>query len=113
MENALRLKVGINLHYKYKSLNPYFFGKCSTAIQLMAQSKFCANVLILIFLENALRQILSLGLDDFNVVLILIFLENALRLKVGINLHYKYKSLNPYFFGKCSTARAEQNKSNN
>ena len=79
MENALRLKVGINLHYKYKSLNPYFFGKCSTAIQLMAQSKFCANVLILIFLENALRQILSLGLDDFNVVLILIFLENALR----------------------------------
>ena len=36
-------------------------------------------------------------------VLILIFLENALRL-VKEGIFPSVESLNPYFFGKCSTA---------
>ena len=39
-------------------------------------------------------------------VLILIFLENALRQCIANVTGYK-KSLNPYFFGKCSTASVE------
>ena len=39
------------------------------------------------------------------IVLILIFLENALRHVQEKVMHVeKTKSLNPYFFGKCSTA---------
>ena len=39
------------------SLNPYFFGKCSTAVFItVAQWKEYGCVLILIFLENALRR---------------------------------------------------------
>ena len=38
------------------------------------------------------------------VVLILIFLENALRLRMNMLTFDGELSLNPYFFGKCSTA---------
>ena len=38
------------------SLNPYFFGKCSTASLMEHQLRMLTIVLILIFLENALRQ---------------------------------------------------------
>ena len=39
------------------------------------------------------------------IVLILIFLENALRPQEQLGLTVKKPiSLNPYFFGKCSTA---------
>ena len=38
-------------------LNPYFFGKCSTAYSNTFCYLYTVNVLILIFLENALRQI--------------------------------------------------------
>ena len=44
----------------------------------------CGNVLILIFLENALRQSLMMAI--------------AIIVTLG---------LNPYFFGKCSTAPIE------
>ena len=37
------------------SLNPYFFGKCSTAGKIELLVKEEGVVLILIFLENALR----------------------------------------------------------
>ena len=63
-------------------------------------------VLILIFLENALRPLIAGGAQPgVNNVLILIFLENALRqeLKTFWDNNWN-KSLNPYFFGKCSTA---------
>ena len=36
-------------------LNPYFFGKCSTATKVIWLSDTLDSVLILIFLENALR----------------------------------------------------------
>ena len=63
-----------------KSLNPYFFGKCSTATEKSFHSLRMCRVLILIFLENALRHLCTSGLQRCT------------------------KSLNPYFFGKCSTA---------
>ena len=37
-------------------LNPYFFGKCSTAVLSQLGGLYDAYVLILIFLENALRR---------------------------------------------------------
>ena len=59
-------------------LNPYFFGKCSTA-RIYRPTNGRMRVLILIFLENALRHYLKTYLILLNMVLILIFLENALR----------------------------------
>ena len=64
-------------------------------------------VLILIFLENALRPEQDLAKQKRQQVLILIFLENALRQDV-LMMHHEYLgSLNPYFFGKCSTAKTQ------
>ena len=69
------------MNREFISLNPYFFGKCSTAKHSM------------------------LGLLPEQLVLILIFLENALRpWRGGTHNAHEY-GLNPYFFGKCSTAR--------
>ena len=51
---------------------------------IVSLSVFTA-VLILIFLENALRRILYKSKTPINVVLILIFLENALRHNNNIN----------------------------
>ena len=63
------------------------------------------EVLILIFLENALRQIGGVyQAESVNDVLILIFLENALRLITVAQWKEYGCGLNPYFFGKCSTA---------
>ena len=64
------------------------------------------SVLILIFLENALRLFKIILISKLSsIVLILIFLENALRQSANIDLGGKFsKGLNPYFFGKCSTA---------
>ena len=63
------------------SLNPYFFGKCSTASLMEHQLRMLTIVLILIFLENALRQRQQNLMANYShIVLILIFLENALRL---------------------------------
>ena len=61
-------------------LNPYFFGKCSTA-----KHYYCIR-------------------KGVQMVLILIFLENALRHPYFRNIIINFLSLNPYFFGKCSTA---------
>ena len=62
------------------SLNPYFFGKCSTAEFKRSACQKEKQVLILIFLENALRlSLISQNLPSSVIVLILIFLENALR----------------------------------
>ena len=65
---------------KKQSLNPYFFGKCSTASKEKQKNVKPIKVLILIFLENALRP--NRGASKSNILY----------------------SLNPYFFGKCSTA---------
>ena len=94
------------------SLNPYFFGKCSTAGVIITQCNKDRQVLILIFLENALR------LDECctqrtktSIVLILIFLENALRPTTTYVVAAAIgHSLNPYFFGKCSTALSSKAK---
>ena len=89
-----------------KGLNPYFFGKCSTAVSWGRDCNLSYSVLILIFLENALRQ----GLKN-----VLTFCENnglnpyffgkcsTAWIKVKQSL-WSQHSLNPYFFGKCSTA---------
>ena len=61
-------------------------------------------VLILIFLENALRPNVDGKLMSGSKVLILIFLENALRLPPNVFTGSLVYGLNPYFFGKCSTA---------
>ena len=61
-------------------------------------------VLILIFLENALRQIKEILTGILTGVLILIFLENALRRRLSSVIANDEAGLNPYFFGKCSTA---------
>ena len=65
------------------------------------------KVLILIFLENALRHVKDdVYVAVVSLVLILIFLENALR-QFNLSIFDGLKSsLNPYFFGKCSTAYA-------
>ena len=89
------------------SLNPYFFGKCSTAlIKRCSFLKKVYIVLILIFLENALRpKKENITVFKIAIVLILIFLENALRLIAKLDLiGLGLACLNPYFFGKCSTA---------
>ena len=62
------------------------------------------KVLILIFLENALRRSEAKYVEFEIVVLILIFLENALRLADANGVRIHTAGLNPYFFGKCSTA---------
>ena len=63
------------------------------------------EVLILIFLENALRQVMKGKIELLVKVLILIFLENALRRSARRKQWSNGdQCLNPYFFGKCSTA---------
>ena len=62
-----------------RCLNPYFFGKCSTADDEAYQRMQEDVVLILIFLENALRRRWRNERVHSSRVLILIFLENALR----------------------------------
>ena len=93
------------------SLNPYFFGKCSTAHGNRNNTEIPRRVLILIFLENALRQ--GIVVQKYYIiyhVLILIFLENALRLFITVAQWKEYGCLNPYFFGKCSTAHIIKRK---
>ena len=46
----------IYLKYNKNSLNPYFVGKCSTALNKKEEASKMMDVLILILLENALRQ---------------------------------------------------------
>ena len=81
------------------------------------QDRWCLSsrvgVLILIFLENALRRDLVLNMSTGRFVLILIFLENALRQDGWQHLSLQVLSLNPYFFGKCSTARSLINREYN
>ena len=56
LENALRPEKATTVKVAKSGLNPYFFGKCSTA-NVDLGGKFSKDtVLILIFLENALRQ---------------------------------------------------------
>ena len=74
-----------------EGLNPYFFGKCSTAQIYMLQPFQIIFVLILIFLENALRQLLMQSLLHLQAVLILIFLENALRRRINGELVHESK----------------------
>ena len=89
----------------WKSLNPYFFGKCSTATSQGCGEVKRSYVLILIFLENALRLYLKKQIEAIEIdVLILIFLENALRPYGYRDSWWNRSCLNPYFFGKCSTA---------
>ena len=86
-------------------LNPYFFGKCSTANYAPIGWEWLRGVLILIFLENALRLYLKKQIEAIEIdVLILIFLENALRPYGYRDSWWNRSCLNPYFFGKCSTA---------
>ena len=101
-----------NLTDLLNCLNPYFFGKCSTAVRKNSQRQKDFRVLILIFLENALRPIFLAAMPNIsNLVLILIFLENALR-RWELNKFVKSNfGLNPYFFGKCSTAAEGRCKS--
>ena len=63
-----------------------------------------ANVLILILLENALRQLADYDTSALQKVLILILLENALRRHKIMTTKIIVIGLNPYFVGKCSTA---------
>ena len=71
-----------------QGLNPYFFGKCSTALCQFIIKTPALYVLILIFLENALRLYKTCFVsNDFSVVLILIFLENALRHLKATEVH--------------------------
>ena len=93
LENALRL-YGNYFHIPVPSysLNPYFFGKCSTAHMRKLTRTITAMVLILIFLENALRQTTSKLTVLDEGVLILIFLENALRLSIFDGLKNNNKS---------------------
>ena len=80
LENALRRTYrGLKVRF-VSGLNPYFFGKCSTAHKKQEVVFKSEDVLILIFLENALRR--DLINPEFNFT----------------------ECLNPYFFGKCSTA---------
>ena len=56
LENALRQSNFDMEGLPRTGLNPYFFGKCSTAFLTVHEKTFDAFVLILIFLENALRR---------------------------------------------------------
>ena len=64
-------------------------------------------VLILIFLEYALRVLNFLSKVYPGKVLILIFLEYALRVKKIKVMKTLLEGLNPYFFGICSTRLLE------
>ena len=56
-------------------------------------------------MENALRPAKwGHRKQEVVFVLILIFLENALRPGAGLIDGVLVRGLNPYFFGKCSTA---------
>ena len=92
-------------------LNPYFFGKCSTASQDVIYSLLKKGVLILIFLENALRlnmltfdgELIS-GLNPY-------FVGKCSTAAQVVNQTTEVFRLNPYFVGKCSTATCLQRTS--
>ena len=88
------------------SLNPYFFGKCSTALLGGNGLKKGETSLNPYFFGKCSTALTNLKTTNqlLKTVLILIFLENALRLKDSFDLGEGRKCLNPYFFGKCSTA---------
>ena len=107
LENALRLNTLARTRESYaRSLNPYFFGKCSTAVVKSTSTKsdkLCLNPYF--FGKCSTAQIVQYLMRSWCQVLILIFLENALRLLRLLNgKSTVVKRLNPYFFGKCSTA---------
>ena len=86
-------------------LNPYFVGKCSTAISMQRNGAIENRVLILILLENALRQerihyscTMERSLNPYFVG------KCSTAVQMYINIIHAILSLNPYFFGKCSTA---------
>ena len=64
------------------SLNPYFFGKCSTAGMIQIVNESSGDGLNPYFFGKCSTAM-------------------CYRSSVGCMMH----SLNPYFFGKCSTAR--------
>ena len=89
----------------YQCLNPYFFGKCSTANMRQQELPCVFGVLILIFLENALRQSLARCSSVESSSLNPYFFGKCSTAHVANNLLLTLlSSLNPYFFGKCSTA---------
>ena len=72
----------INEHgEEVNGLNPCFVGKCSTRLQRKPTTNtFKIHVLILVLLENALREfVVDLQRVMVEKVLILVLLENALR----------------------------------
>ena len=86
------------------SLNPYFFGKCSTAQQNKRKTKGGGGVLILIFLENALRlDMPNLDVDIIASLNPYFFGKCSTATSISSDWHHMM-CLNPYFFGKCSTA---------
>ena len=83
LENALRREMFNLINSFKKRLNPYFFGKCSTAKE-----------------NQCRRTTKSHGLNPY------FFGKCSTALKLFYILRV-IKGLNPYFFGKCSTARVK------
>ena len=113
LENALRRnRQARHSTNTAQCLNPYFFGKCSTALWLQHSIIYAVKkVLILIFLENALRlwQFTS-KIQKRNCLNPYFFGKCSTAEENGIRVHTAGLSLNPYFFGKCSTAKKIRKK---
>ena len=104
MENALRLNVAAETVSDVVGLNPYFFGKCSTALIAGGAQPGVNSLNPYFFGKCSTASNDALALSCYRSVLILIFLENALRQSLKCMRRTHLSGLNPYFFGKCSTA---------
>ena len=88
----------------YGGLNPYFFGKCSTARNLIEEKLENRRSLNPYFFGkcstakiNFLKEYLRTSLNPY-------FFGKCSTAQMKEKCSMRYVSLNPYFFGKCSTA---------
>ena len=83
MEDALRERVITTQLWRQLCLNPCSNGRCSASLFTKALTSKSATVLILVLMEDALREVeREDGTHLFLLVLILVLMEDALREKM-------------------------------
>ena len=100
MEDTLRVPITYGEVMSVKGINPCFNGRYSQRIfQLQVTS--AKTVLILVLMEDTLRDTVFESVYDRGVVLILVLMEDTLR-GSHRSLRYHYQSINPCFNGRYS-----------
>ena len=83
-------------------LNPCSNGRCSASFKAFNHNNKIDVVLILVLMEDALRDMFTLLFDTAMLVLILVLMEDALRVFTKALTSKSATCLNPCSNGRCS-----------